>query len=70
MGVVLWADERVQFVLILLLAAVLGLTFWETRERQFAPRATRWWLSLVFLTHAFGYLALRGYGIYQDRKSR
>jgi len=69
-GVVIWADERVRFVLILLLVAVLGLTFWETRERQFEPKATRWWLTFVLLTHAFGYLLLRGYTIYADRKTR
>jgi len=69
-GVVIFADERVRFVLILLLVAVLGLTFWETRERQFDPKTARWWLTLVLLTHAFGYLALRGYGIYADRKTR
>lgn len=70
MGVVIWSDERVRFVLVLLLVAVLGLTFWETRERQFDRKTTRWWLTFVLLTHAFGYLALRGYGIYADRKSR
>ena len=69
MGVVLWADEGVRPYLLVLLVAVLGLTYWETRDRGFDRRTTRWWLAFVGLTHAFGYLALRGYGLYADRKS-
>jgi hypothetical protein len=49
------------------LALALYLTVVELRE--FSPRPHwkwwAWWLSLVFLTHFIGYLALRGYAVYR-----
>jgi hypothetical protein len=50
-------------IVLLTLAIALYLTVIELREM--APRPHwkwwSWWLSLVFLTHFVGYLALRGY---------
>jgi hypothetical protein len=70
-------DPRVIFVyllpgdliLLLTLAICLYLTVVELRELVPRPhwKWWAWWLSLVFLTHFVGYLALRGYSAYQRR---
>jgi hypothetical protein len=56
-------------ILLLTLAIALYLTVVELRE--IVPplhwKWWAWWLSLVFLTHFVGYLALRGYSAYQRR---
>jgi UPF0716 family protein affecting phage T7 exclusion len=56
-----------QIVLLLALAVALYLTVIELRELVPRPhwKWWAWWLSLVFLTHFIGYLALRGFSIYQ-----
>jgi hypothetical protein len=56
-----------QLILLLALAVALYLTVVELRELNPRPhwRWWAWWLSLVFLTHFIGYLALRGYSAYR-----
>ena len=49
------------WVLLLTWAVALYLTFLETREQQLDRMHTMWWMLLVFLTHFFGYLVLRGW---------
>ena len=59
---------RAPDILILLtLAVALYLTVIELRELEPRPhwKWWAWWLSLVFLTHFVGYLALRGYAFYR-----
>lgn len=46
-------------VLWILLAAAVGLTYWECRERGYRPRAVVWWLTFVAITHVLGYMILR-----------
>jgi hypothetical protein len=55
------------FVLVLTLALALYLTVIELRELSPGVhwKWWAWWLSLVFLTHFIGYLALRGYAAYR-----
>lgn len=48
-------------VLVLTLAAMLYLSYLELRKRPFRRAVKLWWLLLVFLTHAFGFLALLAY---------
>jgi hypothetical protein len=50
-------------IVLLTLAIALYLTMIELREMDPRPhwKWWSWWLSLVFLTHFVGYLALRGY---------
>ncbi len=50
-------------VVLLTLAIALYLTVVELREMSPRPhwKWWSWWLSLVFLTHFVGYLALRGF---------
>ena len=54
-------------IILLTLALALYLVVIEMREME--PRLHwkwwSWWLSLVFLTHFVGYLALRGYAVYR-----
>ena len=45
----------------LTLILALYLTVIELREQKPHWKWWGWWLSLVFLTHFIGYLALRGY---------
>jgi hypothetical protein len=56
-----------QIVLLLALVIALYLTVIELRELDPRPHWSwwAWWLSLVFLTHFVGYLALRGYAAYR-----
>jgi hypothetical protein len=56
-----------QIILLLTLVVALYLTVIELRELEPRPHYTwwAWWLSLVFLTHFVGYLALRGYAAYR-----
>jgi hypothetical protein len=59
---------RAPDILVLLtLAVALYLTVIELRELEPRPhwKWWGWWLSLVFLTHFIGYLALRGYAFYR-----
>ena len=46
-------------VLWILLAAAVGLTFWECRERGYRARVLLWWMSFVAIVHVPGYIILR-----------
>lgn len=54
-------------IILLTLALAVYLTVIELREMSPQPhwKWWGWWLSLVFLTHFVGYLALRGYAAYR-----
>lgn len=57
--------ERAPFALLgLTLVLALYLTVIELRELRPHWKWWAWWLSLVFLTHFVGYLALRGYSAF------
>jgi hypothetical protein len=63
-----WLVPNAPDILVLLtLGLALYLVVVEMREME--PRQHwkwwGWWLSLVFLTHFIGYLALRGYVVYK-----
>jgi hypothetical protein len=63
-----WLVPNAPDIMILLtLAIALYLVVIEMREMEPRPhwKWWGWWLSLVFLTHFIGYLALRGYGVYR-----
>jgi hypothetical protein len=51
--------------LTLLIAVYLAVLDVRSLPEPFRVKA--WWVSLVFLTHFFGYLALRGYVVYRRR---
>ena len=57
-------------ILLLTLALCIYLTVIELREMSPRPhwKWWGWWLSVVFLTHFVGYLALRGYAVYYRRR--
>lgn len=67
MGLMIVAGAEASAGLWILLLAVLGLTFWETRELQLDGRRTLWWLLLVLLTHVVGYLAMRIWSARQEK---
>lgn len=46
-------------VLWILLAAAVGLTFWECRERGYRLKVLLWWVSFVAISHVPGYIILR-----------
>ncbi len=46
-------------VLWILLAAAVGLTVWECRERGYRVHVMLWWVSVVAITHVLGYIVLR-----------
>lgn len=48
-------------VLVITLAAMLYLSAMELRKRPWRRVVKLWWLLLVFLTHALGFLALLAY---------
>lgn len=48
-------------VLVLTLAVMLYLSAMELRKRPWRRVVKLWWLLLVFLTSAFGFLALLAY---------
>ena len=50
---------RGSLVLWLLLAAAVGLTFWECRERGYRTKVLLWWVSFVAITHVAGFIILR-----------
>jgi len=50
---------RGNLLLWILLAAAVGLTYWECRERGYRPVAVVWWLTFVAITHVVGYVILR-----------
>ncbi len=50
---------RGNLVLWLLLAAAVGLTFWECRERGYRTQVLLWWVAFVAITHAVGFIILR-----------
>ena len=58
-------------VILLTLALALYLTVIELREFEPRPHFKwwGWWISLVYLVHFPGYLALRGYAVYRRRHS-
>ncbi len=53
------SDPTQSIVLWVLLAAALGLTFWECRERGYRLKVMLWWMSFVAITHVLGYIILR-----------
>ena len=66
--ILFWLVPRAPDIIILLtLALALYLTVIELREMEPRPhwKWWGWWLSLVFLTHFIGYLALRGYAVFR-----
>ena len=67
MGLMILAGAETSAVLMMLLVASLGLTFWEARELELDWRMTLWWMLLVVLVHVFGYLALRVWGFNRRR---
>ena len=58
-----WFSEggavRQSLVLWILLAAAVGLTVWECRERGYRTMVMLWWVSVVIITHVLGYIVLR-----------
>jgi hypothetical protein len=58
-------------IMLLTLAVAVYLTAIELRDLDPRPhwKWWAWWLSLVFLTHFVGYLALRVYSAYRRRNS-
>ncbi len=69
MGLMILADAGGSVVLLALLLAALGLTYWETREREFDRAHTAWWMLLVVLIHVIGYVALRVWLLSRDRQA-
>lgn len=66
MGLLIVADyvsdaggARQSLVLWILLVAVVGLTFWECRERGYRLKILVWWMTFVAITHVVGYMILR-----------
>ena len=57
-------------ILGLTLLVALYLTVIELRELQPHWKWWAWWLSLVFLLHFVGYLAIRGYSAWVRRRDR
>jgi hypothetical protein len=53
------------WVLLLTWAVALYLTLIEARQQRFDAMHTLWWMLLVFLTHFFGYIALRVWVFYK-----
>jgi hypothetical protein len=64
-----WFFGHAPLVLVLTLVLALYLTVVELRELRPHYLWWMWWLTLVFLTHIFGYLVLRGYTAYRRIKS-
>lgn len=56
-------------IMLLTLGVALYLTVIELREMHLHWKWWAWWLSLVFLTHFVGYVALRIYVAYRRRNS-
>jgi hypothetical protein len=54
-------------VLVVTLAAMLYLSWLELRKLSIQRTAKLAWLLFVFLTHAFGFLALLGYVQWRKR---
>jgi hypothetical protein len=63
--IVLLLSRAPAVLLLLTLVLALYLTVIELRELRPHWKWWAWWLSLVFLTHFVGYLALRGYVVYR-----
>ncbi len=61
--VVGWVSDneavRGNLLLWILLAAAVGLTVWECRERGYRLKVLLWWASFVAITHVLGYIVLR-----------
>ena len=60
--VVDWISDRgagSSTVLWIMLAAAVGLTYWECRDRGYRARVLLWWMTLVAITHVPGYIILR-----------
>ncbi len=56
---ILVSNARYSLVLWLFLAAAVGLTFWECRERGYRAKVVLWWVTFVAITHVLGYMILR-----------
>lgn len=50
---------RSNIILWIMLAAAVGLTVWECRERGYRTMVLLWWVSFVAITHVLGYIILR-----------
>jgi hypothetical protein len=59
MGLIMLLDAGGNGILWLALVGALGLTYWDCRSSDMSWRMTLWWMSLVLLVHAAGYVALR-----------
>ncbi len=60
MGLMFLMQSEVLWAMWMLLVGVMGLTFWECRERGYRRKVTIWWMLFVFtLAHVIGYLILR-----------
>ena len=66
---IFWLLGFYPFVLLLAWAILFYLTFIEARQQRLDPLRTLWWMLLVFFTHFLGYLALRGWALYQRRRA-
>ncbi|MGH3011769.1 MAG: hypothetical protein ACRDMY_08000 [Gaiellaceae bacterium] len=70
MLLVYFAPGQGALLMVLTLVVALYLTVIELRDMEPRPHFVwwGWWLSLVFLTHFIGYLALRIYLAYRRRQ--
>lgn len=59
---------QVPLLLAITLAAVLYLTILEVRNAPLSNQGKVWWVLLVTLTHAFGYVALRIWLVVRRRR--
>ena len=59
MGLMLLLGVSGSVLMWLSLLVALGLTVWEVYEQRMPTLHAIWWLLLVFLTHAVGYICLR-----------
>ena len=63
-----WLVGGIPIILLATLALALWLTVVELLQLRPNYLWWMWWLIVVFMTHIFGYLALRGYVAYRRRK--
>lgn len=61
MGLMMLLNAEASGIMWLALVGAVLLTWWECRGAQMSSRATLWWVSVVLLIHALGYLALRAW---------
>ena len=66
--VIFWLTGRVPIIVLVTLVLALYLTVVELRALKPHWKWWVWWLLFVALTHAFGYLILRGYVAYRRQR--